>query len=271
MLSPILKWAGGKRRLLPSIIERVPNSFNKYVEPFVGGGAMFFELKNRGWITSATLSDLNSDLISLYTIIRDKPEELIDSLENIDYKNNREDYNSARDEFNSNPFPVRKTALMIYLNRHCFNGLYRVNSSGKFNVPFGKYKSPGVPSREQIMEISRSLKNVEIKHCDFESVIREAKHEDYVYIDPPYHPISETSFFTSYSSGGFGEQEQRRLAKAFMSASSLGVFLMISNSDSSLIRELYSDFNISNVLAARSINSNGKGRGKINEVLITNY
>ena len=267
----MLKWAGGKRKLLPSMIERIPDSFNRYVEPFVGGGAMFFELKNRGWITSAILSDVNSELISLYTIIRDSPEQLIESLEDIDYRNNREAFNRAREEFNSNPLPVRKAALMIYLNRHCFNGLYRVNFSGKFNVPFGRYNNPVIPGKEQIIEVSASLKHVDLKCCDFENSIREAREEDFVYLDPPYQPISETSSFTSYSSGGFGEKEQRRLAKAFRDASSSGVFLMLSNSDSSLIRELYSDFNISNVLAARSINSNGKGRGKINEVLITNY
>ena len=271
MLSPVLKWAGGKRKLLPSMIERIPDNFSGYVEPFVGGGAMFFELRSRNLIAGAVLSDVNSDLISLYTIIRDKPEQLIESLVNIDYRNNREDFNRAREEFNSDPLPVRKAALMIYLNRHCFNGLYRVNFSGKFNVPFGRYNNPVIPGKEQIMEVSGSLKNVDLKCCDFENSIREAGERDFVYLDPPYQPISETSSFTSYSSGGFEEEGQRRLAKVFRDASSSGVFLMISNSDSPLIRELYSDFKISNILAARNINSNGKGRGKINEVLITNY
>lgn len=267
----MLKWAGGKRSLLPSIMDKIPDNFNKYMEPFVGGGAMFFELRNRGLITSTILSDLNSDLISLYTIIRDRPGELIESIENMDYKNNREDFNSARDEFNSDPTPVRKAALMMYLNRHCFNGLYRVNLSGKFNVPFGRYNNPNIPSNDQIMEVSGALKGVELRYSDFETVMREAQKGDFIYLDPPYQPISETSRFTSYSSGGFGDKEQRRLAKTFRDAAKAGVFLMLSNSNSPFIMELYSDFNISNILAARNINSNGKGRGKINEVLITNY
>ena len=270
MPKPILKWAGGKRQLLPEIMKRMPESFKGYWEPFLGGGALFFELHNRKTISSGFLSDLNVDLISVYKYIRNEPQELIESINNLNYGNNENDYYAARKEFNSKPEPLRRAALMIYLNRHCFNGLYRVSSSGNFNVPFGRYKNPRIPDQDDILSMSEALKNVELECCDFEPALKNVEKNDFVYLDPPYHPLSKTAFFTSYNSGSFGPAEQERLFSVFENVSSRGAFVVMSNSDSQLIRELYSSYHIFEITANRSINSDKSGRKGITELIITN-
>ncbi len=270
---PLLKWAGGKRQIVRHLISKLPEKFSVYYEPFFGAGALFLELYNRGLIKKAVISDLNKELIALYTIVRDRCSGIIEELENIRFTNNKDDYYRARDLFNSmesdhNP---EKAALMIYLNRHAYNGLYRVNSSGKFNVPFGRYAQPSLPSPDDIISFSKALSNVKIINKDFETAVSDATVSDFVYFDPPYAPLSRSSDFSAYSSLGFSLDEQKRLSRVFEELSSRGVMVMESNSATPFIKDLYRDYPLSVVQARRNINSKSNGRGKISELIITNY
>lgn len=268
---PILKWAGGKRQILDSIMMHVPDNFGTYYEPFAGGAALLASLYSAGRITKAVISDTNSDLYNLYTVIKNEPSVLIDYLKEIRFGNNAEDYYEARDLFNTCIDSVKKAGLLIYLNRHCYNGLYRVNSSGKFNVPFGRYRNPGMPSEEEIRRFSEMAGSSEILNLDFESAVRDAVKNDFVYFDPPYIPLSRTSKFTGYTSPGFGMEDQERLGMVFSKLSNRGVFVMESNSSSDLVRHLYGGFNIFTVSAKRVINSVSDRRSDIEELIITNF
>lgn len=270
---PLLKWAGGKRQIVHHLISKLPEKFSVYYEPFFGAGALFLELYNRGLIKKAVISDLNKELIALYTLVRDRCSGIIEELENIRFINNKDDYYRARDLFNSmesdhNP---EKAALMIYLNRHAYNGLYRVNSSGKFNVPFGRYAHPSLPTPDDIISFSKALSHVKIINKDFETAVADATVSDFVYFDPPYAPLSRSSDFSAYSSLGFSLDEQKRLSRVFEELSSRGVMVMESNSATPFIKDLYRDYPLSVVQARRNINSKSNGRGKISELIITNY
>ncbi|EQD28627.1 site-specific DNA-methyltransferase (adenine-specific), partial [mine drainage metagenome] len=234
------------------------------------GGALFFELCERNLISTRFISDLNPELIELYSYIKNSPELIIESIKNLEYHNEKESYYNARNEFNTTSDPLKKVSLLIYLNRHCFNGLYRVNSSGGFNVPYGKYKNPHLPESDIIYELSKALQDTSIRCIDFERAMLDVQENDLVYLDPPYHPLSDTSFFTSYNSSGFGEADQRRLLSTFKAIDSKGALVILSDSDSPFIRDLYSEFHMKSVGASRYINSDKAGRKGASELLISN-
>ncbi|WP_298277862.1 DNA adenine methylase [Ferroplasma sp.] len=268
---PILKWAGGKRQLLPVLLKNIPNKFNTYYEPFIGGAALLISLYSLNKINNAVISDTNRDLYNLYRTIREEPQELIDELNNLKFKNSSDDYYKARLLFNSTEDSVRRSAILIYLNRHGYNGLYRVNSNNKFNVPFGKYSNPGMPSPGNIMALSNILQSCTVMNSDFEAAVMNAVRGDFVYFDPPYMPLSKTSYFTGYTHSGFDERDQERLSRTFKELSRKGVYVMESNSSTELIRELYKDFYLIEVDARRNINSVGTKRDAVKELIITNY
>lgn len=265
-LKPFTKWTGGKRQLLSDLNRLLPSNFNKYYEPFVGGGALLFDLKP----TIATINDANEELINAYRVIRDNVEELIEKLETHKINNTKEYYYEIRsldrtDEF-SQLSAVDKAARMIYM--------MRVNSKGQFNTPYGRYKNPKIVDEENLKNISQYLnQDIKIMNGDFYKCVEEAKANDFVYFDPPYIPLSTSSNFTSYTAEKFNFDEQVRLRDTFVELDKKGVYVMLSNSNSELIYELYHDYKdkINTVDASRMINSNGKGRGKIKEVIITNY
>ena len=256
---------------MPVLIKNIPGKFNTYYEPFIGGAALLISLYSLNKIKESVISDINKDLYNLYKIIKENPQQLIDELDNLEFKNNKNDYYKARELFNSITDSVNRSALLIYLNRHGYNGLYRVNSSNKFNVPFGKYNNPGMPSSGNIMALSELFQSCTIMNSDFELTVNNAKKGDFVYFDPPYMPLSKTSYFTGYTHSGFDEKDQERLAKSFEDLSDRGVYVMESNSSTDFIKELYKDFNPLEVDARRNINSVGTKRNSIKELIITNY
>ena len=263
---PFLKWAGGKTRLISQYKDYFPQHYQTYYEPFLGGGAVFFYLQP----SKAVLTDINADLILTYRCVRDDLEDLITSLQAHKQRHNSDYYYDVRNSYTGTD--LEKAARFIYLNKTCFNGLYRVNSQGKFNVPVGKYKNPGICQEEILKLASESLKKVEIKQANFEEVLNYATgSNEFVYFDPPYYPLNKTSNFTAYSSFCFDENQQIKLRDIFIKLADKGVKVMLSNSDCPFIRDLYSDFNIHTISAARSINSNAQKRGKITEVLVTSY
>jgi DNA adenine methylase len=272
---PFVKWVGGKRQLLQQF--RLmnlypPEKFNpktsRYFEPFVGGGAVFFDL----FPQKAFLSDLNNELIITYNVIKNDVKSLIKSLKK--HKNTKEHFLNIRAKKVEKLSDIETASRFIYLNRTCFNGLYRVNSKGEFNVPFAGNKNPLICDEENLRKISQVLKNVEIKKQDYKEVLKKAKKGDFVYFDPPYYPTNKTSSFTSYTKESFLEKEQIELRNTFVKLNKRGCFLMLSNSDTSFINKIYSDIRgirITKVNASRTINSKASGRGKITEVLVTNY
>ncbi|MBD2276899.1 MAG: DNA adenine methylase [Dolichospermum sp. DEX189] len=263
---PFLKWAGGKTRLISQYKDYFPQHYQTYYEPFLGGGAVFFHLQP----SHAVLTDINADLVITYRCVRDNLEELITLLQAHQQRHNSEYYYDVRNYHNGTD--LTKAARFIYLNKTCFNGLYRVNSQGKFNVPVGKYKNPGICQEEVLRVASLALQKVEIKQANFEEVLNYATGtNDFVYFDPPYYPLNKTSNFTAYSNFCFDENQQIKLRDIFIELADKGVKVMLSNSDCPLIRDLYSDFNVHTISAARSINSNAQKRGKITEVLVTSY
>lgn len=272
---PFLKWVGGKGKLLEQLIPLFPKKFNNFYEPFLGGGAVFFRLEHK----SSYINDINTHLINLYIHIRDKLGVLIVALKDIEveYKslNNddkKEYFYAKRAEYNeAEAGSIKKSALLIFLNRTCFNGLYRENASGGFNVPYGRNHNPTICDEKNLRSVSEMLKRSVITNRSFREAIKTAKKGDFVYFDPPYYPLNATSSFTSYSSNIFLENEQKELFKVFKELDKKGCYVAMSNSDTSFIKELYDDFTIHFVYAARSINAKGDKRGKINEVLITNY
>ncbi|MBN2230287.1 MAG: DNA adenine methylase [Candidatus Thorarchaeota archaeon] len=272
---PIMKWAGGKRSLLPTLLNNLPSTFGDYYEPFFGGGAFYFKLYKEDFVRKATISDLNADLIWLYTVIRDKLNEFIDSFDLTYFVSTKERFYKIRSEFNRAKASKERSLIqairLMYLNKTCFNGLYRVNSKGEFNVPYGGYKNPSFYDEDNLKEVSKALGFAEIRCQDFETVVQSSSKGSFVYFDPPYAPLSDTADFTSYTKAGFSFSEQERLAKVFESLDRKGCFVMESNSATKAIRDLYSHFNILEVNASRAISADGSKRGKISELLITNY
>ncbi|MFW9970209.1 MAG: DNA adenine methylase [Candidatus Odinarchaeota archaeon] len=272
---PFLKWAGGKRQLIPQMKNYFPKEFRKYIEPFVGGGAVFFALYRKGLINKGgILIDKNKELINCYNVIKYKISELIDSLKN--HKNEREYYYEVRNldrnpQIYNNLSDVEKASRTIYLNKCCYNGLYRVNSKGQFNVPFGKYKNPNYCDEENLKAVSSSLKQVEIYYNSFEICLIYAKSGDFIYFDPPYFPISSTSYFTSYTKEDFGLKYQKKLSEVYKELDNRGCKLMLSNSYSNFILDLYMNYNKVVIEAKRAINCDASKRGKIKEILILNH
>ncbi|EKQ67380.1 DNA adenine methylase Dam [Leptolyngbyaceae cyanobacterium JSC-12] len=263
---PFLKWAGGKSQLIPQYIPYFPKNYSTYYEPFLGGGAIFFHLQPR----RALLMDINSELVNVYQCVRDRVDELIEFLKHHRNCHCSDYYYQMRACIPASA--VERAARLIYLNKTCFNGLYRENSKGQFNVPIGRYKNPGIFDPDLLYAASRSLQTSEVVIAPFEAVLEYARsHQDFVYFDPPYHPISATSNFTAYNRYAFKSDDHIRLRDTFVELAKRGVKVMLSNSDCPFVRELYQGFHIHPILAARAINSNAKRRGKITELLITSY
>lgn len=266
---PVLKWAGGKRQLLPQISNLLPSKYNNYIEPFVGGGALFFYLMPE----NATLIDNNPILINVYQVIQNSVSELIDSLKK--HRNEKEYYYNVRKLDRQSSFAdlseIEKASRTIFLNKTCYNGLYRVNSKGQFNVPFGRYKNPKYLDKRNLLAVHRLLQNVTLINDSFEKVLELAKTNDFIYFDPPYVPISDTANFTSYTKEDFSLKDQENLARVFKKLDERGCYVLLSNSYCDFILEQYQDYEIVPVKAKRAINSNAKKRGYIKEVLIRNY
>ncbi len=264
---PILKWAGGKNALIPQYAPHFPSgeAYRRYFEPFLGGAALFFFLQPE----RSFLFDLNEALIEVYTTIRDDVEGVITALEA--HQNNRDYFYMVRALDPLALPPAERAARFIFLNRTCYNGLYRVNRRGQFNVPFGRYKNPTICDKAGLRAASRVLRNAHLEVADFAIVLSLAEPGDLIYFDPPYEPLSPTSSFTSYTSSGFARDDQRRLAETYRALDSRGCLLMLSNSSAPLIYDLYSGFYIHEISARRAINSKADGRGPITELLITNF
>jgi len=268
---PFLKWAGGKGQLLPELIARLPECFTAYHEPHVGSGALFFELTSRGASSQAFLSDANQSLIDTYIAVRDQVEDVIAILRKHRKKHDPDYYYLVR-AIDPSRLPLAgRAARIIYLNKTCYNGLYRENKSGQFNVPFGRYENPTICDAANLRVVSRALQGADIARRGYDSVRERAQPGDFVYFDPPYHPLSATSSFTAYDRKGFSEDDQRGLRDVFGELARRGVHVMLSNSDTPLVRELYAAFHIERVYASRSINSKGNRRGKIAELIVRNY
>lgn len=280
LVLPVLKWVGGKRQLLPIIRKYLPKISNTatYYEPFIGGGAVLFDLQPE----KAIVNDINQELINVYQIIRDDVENLIAELSRENkYANTSECYYKIR-ELDRNPdiyhklSNIEKAARIIYLNKTCYNGLYRVNSMGEFNSPFGRYKNPSIVNEIGLRAVSKYFReaNITFRNMDFEKALEGIKKGDFVYFDPPYVPLSTTSNFTGYNESGFGFDEQERLKRLCDKLTDQGVHILLSNSDCEYIRNLFSDkkrYTIIEVKAKRSINSISSARGEISEVLIINH
>lgn len=270
-LLPVLKWAGGKRQLLLQIHEFLPEKYNDYYEPFVGAGAVLLDLQPE----TAIINDYNDELINVYNVIKSNIEELIASLKT--HINDEEYFYKIRELDRINNFVqlnnVQRASRFIYLNKTAFNGLYRVNKSGYFNVPFGRYKNPMIINEEGLRKLNYYLNanKITILNDDFEEAVKLAKAEDFVYFDPPYDPLNVTSSFTSYNKDGFNREDQIRLFKVFSELDKRGCYVMLSNSATDFIKDLYNEYNVNIVSAKRNINSKGAKRGAIDEVLITNY
>jgi DNA adenine methylase len=268
---PFLKWAGGKAQLVDELVARLPPAFDAYHEPFVGGGALFFRLVRDGRIRYATLSDLNAELVDAFVAIRDSVDEVIDELSW--YPHSREFYYELRAQDPSCLDGVVRAARMIYLNKTGYNGLYRVNRRGQFNVPFGRYKAPTYLDAANLRAVSLALQAVPIVCAPFASVLDRAQPGDLVYFDPPYVPLSSTARFTAYQAGGFSLDDQRHLRDLCRELTRRGVSVLVSNSDTPLVRDLYAGppFAVGEVRAHRAINSAGDRRGKLTELVVTNY
>lgn len=277
LVKPYLKWAGGKRQLLPEIRKHLPLRISEYTyyEPFVGAGAVLFDLQPK----NAVINDFNSQLILTYQVVRNHIEELIDALR-IHQKNNNEEYYyevrvQDRDQgFFQSLSDIQKAARLIYLNKTCYNGLYRVNSQGLFNVPYGRYKNPAICEETVLRAVHNYLQNneVEILNGDFTAATKNADKKSFFYFDPPYHSPDNTNF-SGYQAAGFDEKEQLRLRNTFIELTERGAKCLLSNADTDFIRKIFSDnnFQITVVQAKRAINSNSAGRGEVNEVLIKNW
>ena len=272
LVAPVVKWVGGKRQLLSEIEPLFPKKYTTYCEPFVGGGAVLFSKQPR----HAVVNDLNKDLITTYLVIRDDVRTLIELLKQ--YENTADYFYKVRDldrdkEQYSQLSSVEKAARLLYLNKTCYNGLFRVNSSGEFNSPFGNYKNPNIVNEPVLLAVNKYFCNNDIAFYseDFASTLKRIKRGAFVYLDPPYDPVSDTSSFTGYNKGGFDRKEQIRLKNCCDELSANGIKFMLSNSSTDFIKELYNNYNITTVNANRAINSNGQKRGKVEEVIIRNY
>ena len=295
MAKPFLKWAGGKRQLISEIKKRLPSHINEietYIEPFIGGGALLFHMLENYNFKQIHISDINLELVLCYRQLQSSVNDVISSLEKLvdefpSTTEERSDYfYKIRDLWNSNldiesmtdEERSSRVAQMIFLNKTCFNGLFRLNRSGKFNVPTGRYKNPSFPSAESLKEVNQALKGVIIHHASYEKCLEWVDDKSFVYFDPPYRPLSKTSSFISYSKGDFNDDNQTELASLTKELHKKNVSFLLSNSDpkntvkdDEFFDELYSDFQIDRVFASRAINSNPDRRGKVSELLIKNY
>jgi DNA adenine methylase len=275
VIVPLLKWAGGKRQLRSELTRLLPDRWGTYFEPFIGGGALLVELVNLGRLDRAVIGDKNPELVNLYRVVKQDPEKIFHALSDKKFRNDEESFRQLKAEFNAlvgtRKRPVDRAALLVYLNKHSYNGLWRVNRKGLYNVPFGKYTRLSLPSLQSLQKFSRMLEGITLVHADFERIVRTAKRGDLVYFDPPYHPLSKTARFTDYTTGGFLFEDQERLARVFRRLSERGVRLMLSNSCTPEIKDLYEDFSIHTVTAKRFINCKGEKRSGAAELIITNY
>lgn len=295
LLKPFVKWAGGKGSLIPQLKNFYPfelenETINRYVEPFVGGGAVLINILQKYDVKEAYAFDINKDLINCYNVIKSNVEELIAELKvkeneflkiededrRIYFYNIRKEYNSYR--INENELNVKRAGEFIFLNRTCFNGLYRVNKNGEFNVPYGKYKNPTICDSYNLRNLSFLIRNVAFQYGDYKKSEKYIDNNTFVYFDPPYRPLSVTSGFTSYTKEDFNDENQKELAKFFRELDEKDAKLMLSNSNpkntnknDNFFEDIYKGFNINEISAKRMINANAKGRGEISELLITNY
>jgi DNA adenine methylase len=273
MIIPLVHYVGGKRQLLPELKKYMPKEYNNYYEIFLGGGALLFDLKPK----KAFVNDLNKELINLYMTVKNYPNELIHELGQ-GYFNTEKDYYRIREWDRSDKWPIHFqpweiAARTLYLNRNCFNGLYRVNSKNQFNVPYGKHKNEFSFDMTIITDVSKYFNDndINITNADFEIAVKDAKEGDFIYQDPPYDPVSNTSDFTSYTKEGFTKNDQIRLRNCFKELTDRGCYCMASNAGTDFIKELYKEFHIVDVEATRVLNCKGDKRGKVSEVLIMNY
>jgi len=296
MAQPFLKWAGGKRQLMKEIETRLPKnleSYNTYVEPFIGGGAVLFHLLEKYDFENVHISDLNPELILCYEMLKLDAKSVIKNLDKLieaypeEIEDRKEVYYKIRTDWNedvgninslSKSKKIKRVSQMLFLNRTCFNGLFRVNRKGEFNVPIGNYKKPSFPKAENLLAVQKALENVTIHLSSFENCEFWVDKSTFIYFDPPYRPLSDTSHFVSYSKGEFDDENQKQLAHTFRSLDKKNVKVLLSNSDpkntvadDEFFDELYSGFNIQRVSAKRAINSNPNKRGIITELLISNY
>ncbi|MDE7242131.1 DNA adenine methylase [Desulfovibrio sp.] len=274
LVSPIVKWVGGKRQLLPELLPLLPRRLVDYTycEPFLGGGALLFAIQPK----KAIVNDINFDLIGLYSVVRDDVESLISELQK--FKNDSDSFYSVREwdrdkEYYNSLSLLKKSARLVYLNKTCYNGLFRVNNAGEFNTPFGNYKNPNIVNASILRAVNRYLttNNVDFTSCDYTHVLKDLPRKSFVYLDPPYDPVSDTANFTGYTKGGFGKDAQIRLREQCDELDSRGIKFMLSNSATDFIKEQYSAYRIKVLPAKRNINSIGNKRGNVPEVVVTNY
>ena len=271
---PFLKWVGGKKQLLAQFEAYFPSNFARYFEPFVGGGAVFFCLWNKRELPRQVfLFDNNEELMNTYRVIRDTPDTLIERLSIHKKKHSKEYYYAIRglDRQRIELTDVERAARTLYLNKTCYNGLYRVNSKGQFNVPLGSYEHPRILYEDVLKNASLALRNVSLAVKDFREIVALAQPGDFFYFDPPYDPVSRTASFTGYTAGNFGENDQRDLATVYTQLAHKGCLCMLSNSYTPFVMDLYQEFRREIVYAKRAVNSNANGRGAIKEVLVLNY
>lgn len=272
LAAPVLKWVGGKRQLMDEIKNLLPKNYTTYYEPFIGGGAVLFELQPK----KAVINDVNGELINLYNIIKDDVDGLVEDLKKHEntseyfYKIREKDRNRNEYEKLSN---IEKASRIVYLNKTCFNGLFRVNKSGEFNSPFGKYKNPNIVNEVTLRAVNKYFNKADIKilNGDFEEALKGIRRGSFVYMDPPYDPVSSSANFTGYDKGGFNRDEQVRLKALCDKLDKRGVKFLLSNSATDFIKDLYKEYDINIVKAKRAINSDASSRGEVDEVLIRNY
>jgi DNA adenine methylase len=266
---PIVKWVGGKTKLLDALTARAPSGFGRYFEPFLGGGALFFRLQPR----AAVLSDRNQALIECYQAVRDEVDDVIDALVRHRARHGREHYYQVREAWNAGmreATSAQRAATFVYLNKTCYNGLWRVNSRGAFNVPMGRYERPAILDAAALRIAAQALRGRELGTRSYEAVLDEARAGDFVYFDPPYVPVGTTSDFTSYTAGRFGLLDQQRLADVFRELAGRGCAVMLSNSDTPIVRRIYAGFRIDQVWCGRAVNSRPDRRGEVAEVIVRN-
>lgn len=262
---PFLKWAGGKTQLLDELLKRMPQDYNVFFEPFIGGGALYFAVSPK----TAVIADINDDLVNVYDVVRDHPEELIEALKG--YVNDKDFFYEVRAQDLHSLTPIERAARLIYLNRTCFNGLYRVNKSGQFNVPFANYKNPNIVQAERLLAASNTLSETKVFNASFEKVLVKAKAGDFIYLDPPYYPKDVYSDFKRYNKEQFYKNDHERLAELYNELSDRGCYVMLSNSDTPFTRNLYKKWRVDTVYAKRMINSDSSKRGEVTEIIVTNY